>query len=160
MAKVDRYNSMDEVRTEIARLKAAREGYRFNLKEHWKVAGEKEFRRGLVGDVFSELIGAWRPMKSVMAFLDDRPQGLTSMAGSLLGAKQYTPWGKAIMWGLTAATPYLTEKIGGNKTADTLLSEVRRSWERVRDYVRSRKAARRHDGMHYAEPEMGSSTRY
>lgn len=159
MAKAERYTSMDEVRTEIARLKAAREGYRFNLKEHVKVLGEKEFRRGLVGDIFGELIGAWRPMKAVMAFLDKRPQTLASMAGSMLGPKQYTPWGKAIMWGLTAATPYLTEKIGGNKTADSVLGEVKRSWERVKDYVRSRRAAHG-NGMHYAEPEMGGERRY
>ncbi|MDQ3100131.1 MAG: hypothetical protein M3R08_01980 [Bacteroidota bacterium] len=146
MKKSDRFENMDAVRTEKARLRAAREGYRYNLKEHWTVLGEKEFRRGMVGDVFGELIGAWRPMKAVMAFMDHRPQTLANMAASMLGPRKETPWGKAIMWGLTAATPYLTEKIGGNKNAENLLSEVQRSWFRIKDYIRQRRA--RHNGVH------------
>lgn len=146
MKKSDRFESMDAVRTEKARLRAAREGYRYNLKEHWTVVGEKEFRRGLVGDVFGELLAAWRPAKAVMAFMDHKPQALANIAGSLLGHNKATPWGKAIMWGLTAATPYLSEKIGGNKNAGTLLSEVQRSWDRIKDYIRQRKA--KHNGVH------------
>ncbi len=148
MKNSDRFESMDSVRTEKARLRAAREGYRYNLTEHWNVLREKDFRRGLVGDVFGELLGSWRPMKAVMAFMDNRPQGLSHMAANMLGAKKDTPWGKAIMWGLTAATPYLTEKIGGNKTAETLLSEVRRSWDRIRNYVRQRRASHSGNGVH------------
>jgi hypothetical protein len=150
MKKSDRFNNMDEVRTEKARLRAAREGYRYNMKEHWTVLGEKEFRRGLVGDFVGELMSGWKPMKSVMAFLDEKPQALTNIASSMLGANKGTLWGKAIMWGLTAASPYLTDKIGGNKSADSVLGEVRRSWERLRDYVRSRRA--RHNGNDIHEP--------
>ncbi len=146
MKKSERYKSMDEVRTEKARLRAAREGYRYNLQEHWTVMGEKEFRRGLVGDVFGELLAAWRPAKAVMAFIDHKPQTLAHIAGQMLGHKKETPWGKAIMWGLTAATPYLSEKIGGNKNGETILFEVRRSWDRIRDYVRQRRS--RHNGVH------------
>jgi hypothetical protein len=151
MKKSDRFESMDQVRTEKARLRAAREGYRYNMKEHWTVLGEKEFRRGLVGDVFSELMGAWRPMKAIMAFTDHQPHALANIAGKLLGHKKDSIWGKAIMWGLTAATPYLSEKVSGNKTAETLLSEVKRSWDRIRDYVRQRRAAHGNgvpDSMH------------
>jgi hypothetical protein len=149
MKKSDRFTSMDEVRTEKARLRAAREGYRFNLHEHWRVLGEKDFRRGLVGDFFGELMASWRPMKAVMAFMDKRPQTLASIASSMLGAKSTTPWGKALMWGLTAASPYITEQISGNKSAERVLDEVRRSWERIRDYVRSRKARHGSDnGVH------------
>ena len=81
-----------------------------------------------------------------MAFMDHKPQTLANIAGKVLGYKKETPWGKAIMWGLTAATPYLTEKIGGNKSAETLMFEVGRSWDRIKDYVRQRRA--RHNGVH------------
>ncbi len=154
MKKSERFQDMDQVRTEKARLRAAREGYRHNLQEHWTVLGEKDFRRGLAGDVFDEMISNWRPVKAAMAFLDDKPQALANIAGSLLGAKKQTPWGRAITWGLTAATPYLTEKIGGNKSANTLLSELRISVDRIRNYMKQRRMAHSnghhapHDGVH------------
>ena len=154
MKKSERFKSMDEVHTEKARLQAAREGYRHNLKEHWTVLGEKEFRRGLVGDFFGELLSAWRPAKSIMAFMDKRPQTLAHLASNFLGHKKDTVWGKALMWGLTAASPYITEKISGNRTAGTLMDEVQRSWERIKDYVRRRKEARQ-NGMHEHEVHNG-----
>lgn len=136
MKGTDRFQSLAELRIERQRLKAIRDKHQDALKEYWELVHEKEFRRGLAGDAFGDMLRAWKPMRTLGRFFQSDNGSIGNVLGMAMGSRAKTLKGRLFAWAVGAIAPMLLKKYATPERMEHVVDEVKRSWERVRDRVR------------------------
>ncbi len=68
--------------------------------------------------------------------------GFASAAlGFVLGKRARSPWGRALIWAVGAAAPFLANKFQQNGKSGHFMEELGRTWERIKEYIRERREA-------------------
>lgn len=124
------------MRREREQLKAVRDRHQNALQDYWQLVHEPEFRRGLAGDAFGDMLRAWKPMRSLGRLIQSDQGGLGNVLGIALGSRTRTVKGRLFAWAVSAIAPFLLKKYATPEHMEHLVSEVRRSWDRVRERVR------------------------
>jgi len=136
MKRIDRFQSLAELRVERDRLRAVRDARQDALRGHWDLLHEKDFRRGLAGDAFGDMLRAWKPMRTLSSFMrsDDGPLG--NVLGVLLSSRARGLKGRLFAWAVGLLAPVLLKKYATPERMEHVAQEVRRSWDRVRERIR------------------------
>ena len=132
MKRIDRFRSLADVRVERDRLKGIRDHHQTALKEYWDLVHEPEFRRGLAGDAFGDMLKAWKPMRTLGAVLQMDNGSIGNVLGMAVGARARTFKGRILGWVVGAIAPILIQKFATPDRLEHLMSEIRRSWDRIR----------------------------
>lgn len=141
METTKRFNSLADVQRHKELLRARRAAHQAGIKQHWDTLGQPEFRSGVVNGAMRSVWQAWSPMDTLKTMAGE-PTDLTgTVLGMALGGKARTGWGRLLIWAASAATPMVLDRLQRNERAHHLLSELGRSWDRVKDYVRQRREA-------------------
>lgn len=144
MAKTETFQSLDAVRVHKLRLRAERDRVQEGLKAQLELVREPDFRKGLMGDAFGDMLQSWRPLKSISRLLGGTTGATSKVLGMALGAKAKTPTGRLMVGLASFVLPALMEKFGKTSgvTSEKLQHELGVSWDRVKEYVNERRAAR------------------
>lgn len=144
MPRIERFNTLADVRAEKACLRLERDGVQANLQAKLELVRDVEFRRALAGDAFGDMLRAWRPLRSIKKILGNSPGITGSALGLLLGGKANTRMGRVLITVVAATLPLIMDRLskGSHLDAEKLAEELNVSWGRVKDYVRERRAAK------------------
>lgn len=140
MNGTDRFQSLADVRYERERLKAIRDKHQASLKEYWELVHEKDFRRGLAGDAFGDMLKAWKPMRAVGRLFQSDTGSIGNILGMAMGSRARSLKGKLFAWAFGAIAPILLKKYATPEKMEHMLGEVRRTWDRIRDRATQRNA--------------------
>lgn len=142
MEPTKRFKSIGDVQRHRELLKARRASHQAGIKRHWDTLGEPDFRSGVVNGAMRNLWKAWSPMDTLKSMVG-QPTDLSGMLlGMALGTRARTGWGRLLMWAAGAIAPMLAKRMQQSDHSQHLLSELGRSWERIKEYVRQRREAR------------------
>jgi len=137
MATTERFTSMADVRMQRDVLRARRAAHGNGIRSHWNTLGEGEFRSGVVNGAFRSIWSAWRPLDTLRT-VAGQPGDLTgTILGLALGSRARTPWGRALVWAAGAAMPFVVDRLRENERVQHFLVEFQRSWDRIRERVRT-----------------------
>lgn len=136
MKKTDRFQSLEDVRREREHLKAVRDRHQHALEEYWQLVHEPEFRRGLAGDAFGDMLRAWKPMRALGRFFQSDAGAVGNVMGMVMGSRSRTLKGRLFAWAVSALAPILLKRYATPERMEHIVSEVKRSWDRVRERVR------------------------
>ncbi|MBL7952898.1 MAG: hypothetical protein JNM62_14405 [Flavobacteriales bacterium] len=139
----ERFRDLDEVRKHKLALRAERNRVQDGLRSQLQLLGEPDFRRGVIGDAFGDMLQAWKPLKRIAKFVGGS-SGVTRVAlGTVLGAKAKTPMGRAAVAVASMLLPALVERWNKDpgSLGSKLTDELGVSWERVKEYVNERRKA-------------------
>ncbi len=136
MKGTDRFRSLAELRIERDRLKAVRDRHQDALKGYWDLMHEKDFRRGLAGDAFGDMLRAWRPMRTIGRFIQSDDGSVGNVLGMVMGSRARTLKGRLFAWAVGIIAPVLLKKYATPDHLEHIAHEVKRSWDRVRDRIR------------------------
>ncbi|HPF91320.1 MAG: hypothetical protein H6592_13365 [Flavobacteriales bacterium] len=136
MRRTDRFQSLAEVRLERERLRGIRDHHQDALLEYWDLVREPAFRRGMAGDAFGDMLRAWKPLRSLSQLLRVENGAVGSAIGLAMGARSKTVKGRVIGWIVSAIAPMLLERFATPEKLEHLVTELKRSWERVKDRFR------------------------
>lgn len=136
MKRIDRFQSLDEVRREREKLKAVRDKHQNALQGYWELVHEPEFRRGLAGDAFGDMLRAWKPMRALGRFIQSDTGAMGNVLGMAMGSRSKTLKGRLFAWAVSALAPILLKKYATPEKMEHIVTEVKRSWDRVRERVR------------------------
>ena len=123
MRTTDRFQSLDQVRAEKARLRVIRDGYREQMTGHWELMRDPEFRLGLARNAVSDLVGTWAPIRAFNG-LFGADNGAAQGAGRSLKGQLIT--------GLTSTIlPILLKHFLTPERMERIKTGFMRSWERI-----------------------------
>lgn len=143
MQSSKRFHSLADVQRHRELLRARREAHAAGIKQHWDTLGEPEFRKGVMSGAMRSIWKAWSPV-DMLKSMSGEPSGLTGiLLGMALGSRARTGWGRLLTWAAGAAVPVVADRLKEDERAQHLLSELGRSWERLKAYVRQRREAHR-----------------
>lgn len=145
MKGTDRFRDLAELRSERERLRALRDKHQAALHAYWELVHEKEFRRGLAGDAFGDMLKAWRPLRTIGSFLRSDNGAVGSALGLVMGARSRTLKGRLITWAIGAIAPMLMRRYATPERLDHLAEELQESWDRVKERMRQRRTERQQD---------------
>jgi hypothetical protein len=144
MASPERFKDIAAVKRERERLVAIRDARSAALQEHERRLREPELQKALAGSMVKGIAGhlfSWNNAKAMVGGLS--PEVIGGIAGSLVGLRAKSTVGKLLAMGLSAAVPMIANRLGSGSGGQSVLSELDRSWDRVKAYVKERRAARR-----------------
>jgi hypothetical protein len=141
MGKSERFDSLDAVHLHRDALRAKRVGHSTAVRSHWSTLGDAQFRTALVNGAVRGVWNAWRPMDTLRAVTGQPADLAGTLLGIALGSKARTGWGRVLMYVAGAAMPLLIERMKDNDRVQHLLSELDRSWHRIKDRMRERREA-------------------
>jgi len=131
------------VQRERGRLRADRDRHTIALREHWRQLRSPAFRRRVMGDALSEVLHSIRPLDHlVSAFGPGRGLGGT-LASAVLSARTGSPMPKAVIAGLSVMLPVVWNGVRRGKRGQHVLSELDRSWQRIKDRLQQLRDAHR-----------------
>lgn len=136
MKKTDRFQSLADVRLERQRLKAVRDKHQDSLTEYWQLVHEPDFRRGLAGDAFGDMLKSWKPIRSLGRLFQADNGAVGNIIGLALGSRSRTIKGRIFAWALGAIAPIVLKKYATPERMEHVMTEVKRSWDRVRERAR------------------------
>lgn len=140
--KPDRFRDLDEVRAHKIALRAQRDRSLQALRGQLELIGDADFRRGLMGDAFGDMLRAWKPLKHVGNMFGGSSGAASSALGTLLGAQARTPMGRVLVTLASIVLPVLADRwVQGTAGRDRLRQELGVSWERVKQYLDERRKA-------------------
>jgi len=140
--KPERFRDLDEVRTHKLALRAQRDRSLQALRGQLELVGDSDFRRGLIGDAFGDMLRAWKPLKHVGTVLGGCSGTASKAVGALLGTKAQTPLGRMLIALAGIVLPELADRVvHGTAGRDRLRQELGVSWERVKQYLNERRKA-------------------
>lgn len=143
MATTERFESMEAVQRERERLRAQRDERLSQLNGHWEHLREPALQKAIAGGalkVMSRSLFSWNTAKDVASGIS--PEMIGGLAGLAFGGRAKTTAGKILAMGLSAAVPFIAERLGKRSAGSNVMSEIERSWERVKAYVHERREAR------------------
>lgn len=143
MATTERFDSMEAVQQERQRLRAQRDERLLQLNSHWEHLREPALQKAIASGalkVVSRSLFSWNTAKDVARGIS--PEMIGGIAGLAFGGRAKTTAGKVLAMGLSAAVPFIAERLGNRSNGPNVMSELERSWERVKAYVRERREAR------------------
>jgi hypothetical protein len=137
MERIEGFRTLDEVRLHRARLRAQRDLHRGSMEGHWRTLGEGSFHRGVVNGAVRGLWNAWQPLDTFRTVVGNGSDVGSVLLGMVLGSKARTPWGRMLVWAASAAMPMVLERLQGNERVQHILNELRTTWTRVRERMRT-----------------------
>ena len=143
MATTERFDSIEAVQRERERLRALRDQQLVQLTTHWGHLREPGLQKAIgtgMLKVFTRSLFSWNTAKDVASGIS--PEMIGGIAGLAFGGRAKTTAGKILAMGLSAAVPFIADRFRGKGTGHNVMSELDRSWERVKNYVRDRRDAR------------------
>jgi hypothetical protein len=143
MPNMSIFRDLDDVKRERGRLMTERDLRGAALQRHREHITDKRFRKKLIGNTISELLRAWKPMRHFGESLGPASGVAGGILGMLLGSRMESRLGRWVLTGLGAVLPALGEKLHVGERGGHIASELGHSWERIKDYVRDRRTARR-----------------
>ena len=142
MEKHEHFATLDAVHLHRDALRAKRQSHATAVRSHWSTLGEAEFRSALVNGAVRGLWSAWKPMDTVRSVVGQPVNLSATLLGLALGSRARNGWGRALIYVASAAMPFLMDRLKDNERLQHILSELDRSWHRIKDRVRERREAR------------------
>jgi hypothetical protein len=143
MPSLNTFHDLAAVQRERGRLRADRDRHSIALGEQWRRIRQPAFRRRVMGDALADLLHSIRPLDHIVsAFGPGRGLGGT-LASAILGARTGSPMTKAVIAGLSVMLPALWNGLRHGKRGQHVLSELDRSWQRIKDRLQQHREARR-----------------
>jgi hypothetical protein len=141
------FTTLEEVRAEKLRLRMDRDRIQDDLRTHFELVRDPQFRRAMAGDAFGDMIQAWRPLRTLKSMFGRSPSMATGALGMLLGAKAKTPVGRVVISIVGTLLPLIVERFSGKNGAGAghVGQELATTWERIKSYVRDRRT-------HHSDP--------
>lgn len=136
MKGTDRFQSLAELRMERDRLKAVRDRHEDALNGYWDLMRDKDFRRGLAGDAFGDMLRAWKPMRTLGRFMRSDDGSMGNVLGMVMGSRARTLKGRLFAWAVGIIAPIVLKKYASPERMEHIVQEVKRSWDRVRERMR------------------------
>lgn len=146
MARSERFANMNEVRAEKQRLLVERDGHRARLTSHWSHLNDPDFRRVLLGDGIREILRNVPVLKTFTGMITPNRATFGQVIGLALAMGRKTPTTRVASLIAGMVLPPLLERFATGERADRLITEVKRSWERIRERWQERRAARSSEG--------------
>ena len=143
MPRPNTFRDIDAVRRERGRLLLESDRRAAALGGHWRLISAPGFRHRVIGNTITDVIRSIRPMEHLGAALRPGSGTLGAALGLGMGMLGKSPMAKLIFTGLGAAIPMVTERVMGGDEGGRILSELGRSWERIKERAQERRAARR-----------------
>ncbi len=141
MERTDRFRTLDDVHLHRDRLRATRAHHLDGIKGHWGTLREREFRGAVVNSFFRDLWQTWRPLGALRTMAGNGSDLGGLGLGMLMGKRASSPWGRVATWIAGAVLPLVRERLGSDPRVQQFLSEVQRSWQRIKDHINERRAA-------------------
>lgn len=145
MMTTEPFRSLTEVHERRAAIVQRRDAHLQGIRNHWEVLGERDFRRAVVNATFRRVWRAWDPMSTLRTVSSDHTGMLSALVGVVLGRQARSPFSRALLYLFGAVAPMATERLQASDKAQHFLAELKRSWERVKDYVERRREAYQED---------------
>ena len=142
MARSERFASMDEVRADKQRLLVERDWQRARLTNHWSQLSEPGFRRALLGEGIREVLGHVPVLRTITGMITPDRATIGQVMGLALAMGRKTPTTRIASMIAGMVLPQLLERYATGERAARVITEVKRSWERIRQRWRERQAAR------------------
>src|SRR5690606_20910812 len=124
MKRTDRFTSLADLRLERARLKAVRDGHRDALLGYWELIHEKEFRRGLAGDAFGDMLRAWKPLRTLTSFIRSGEGPMGNVLGLMMGSRARTFKGRLFGWAVGLIAPLILKKVVSPDRMENIVHEL------------------------------------
>lgn len=140
MARTERFASMAEVRDELHRVDGVRGARKRALKEHWDQLQDREFRNGLVGESMRQALNGIPFVSTLRGIFTPDRASLGQALGMAFGASRKTRTGRVVATIAALVIPALVERYATPERTARLFTELRRSYERVRDHWHARRA--------------------
>ncbi len=131
------------VQRERDRLRAEREQHTNALRAHVRQMQGPGFRRRVMRDA---LVGVWhsiRPASDLPSAFGPARLVLGTLASAALGSRVGSPLVRAAIGGLSMVLPALWDGLRRGKHGRHLLSELDRSWQRIKDRLHQGREAHR-----------------
>lgn len=141
MKRIDRFQSLDEVRRERERLKGVRDKHQDALHAYWQLVHEPAFRRGLTGDALGDMLRAWKPLRSLGRLFRSENGALGNVLGLAIGSRSRTLKGRLFGWAVSLVAPILLKKYATPDRLEHLMTELERSWDRIKERMRGEQEA-------------------
>jgi hypothetical protein len=145
MTAIERFSSMDEVRTELERRSALRDARRADLRQEWARLQDPAFRRQLLAEGVRHAIGGIPWLKALRGLFTPSRSTAGQVVGMAFGAGRKTPAGRVVGMVAGLVLPLLIDRLATPERAGQVVSELRRSWDRLRDRWRERRERRQGD---------------
>lgn len=130
MAETSQFKGLNDIELEKARLDALRHYHGDRLELHWSALRDAEVRGHLVRSTIMDLALSWRPARTLAGMIGGG--GLSSaLASAILRRGSFSK--RLVVLALRSLGPYVLER-AGSLSLRTILSEVGRSLERIRQY--------------------------
>ncbi|MFT3885951.1 MAG: hypothetical protein QM724_11130 [Flavobacteriales bacterium] len=138
MARTERFGHMSDVAQELRRLDSVRKAHEDRLERHWQALLDHDVRGRLLKDAANDVMRSWKPARLLGEVF-----GGGSIGPSLLSAATGRGgwFRKAMMFGLNMALPGVLGRMR-DVTMNDILREVQVSYDRFRDHLQARKAAK------------------
>ncbi len=131
------------VKRERGRLMAVRDQHAAALRNQWQQARSPAFRRRVVGDALTDVLRSVRPLDHLASAFGPAHGLLGTVLGLALGSQAHGTLGKAALGGLGMVLPGLVDGLRNKERGHHVLSELGRSWQRIKDRLSERRHARR-----------------
>ena len=142
MPRPNTFRDLESVRRERGRLLLESDRRASALGAHWRMISTPDFRHRVIGNTLTDILRSVRPMEHLGAVLRPGPGAVGTALGLGLGLFGKSPMAKLVFAGLGAAMPMVTERLLGEGKGRRILSELGRSWERIKERFEERRAER------------------
>jgi hypothetical protein len=137
------FPDLDAVKRERGRLLAERDRHSAALRGHWELMRQPSFRRRAIGAALTDVLKAVRPLDHLAAAFGPARSLLGTVLGVALGSQAKGAFGKAALGGLGMILPGLWDGARKSEGGHRVLSELGRSWQRIKDRLQQRRDAPR-----------------
>ncbi|MDX9751584.1 MAG: hypothetical protein RBT71_10930 [Flavobacteriales bacterium] len=142
MRTTDRFADLAAVQAERHRLRTERDRHAHALMRHWGTLHEPDFRHGLARDAFSDVVGAWRPMRALATLFRPGNGAMDGAIGLLAGSRAGTVKGRVGAWLIGTLASALVRRFAGPGRVEHITAELRESWRRVKERLNERRSER------------------
>ncbi|MEO8590743.1 MAG: hypothetical protein ABI432_15315 [Flavobacteriales bacterium] len=140
MARAERFANMTEVRDELHRVRREREARKRQLAEHWDQLQDPDLRRELVSEGLRHALSGIPWLRTLRGMFTPDRATLGQALGMAFGASRRTKAGRVAGTIAALVLPEVLERFATPERTERLFTEVRRSFERVRDRWRERRS--------------------
>lgn len=142
MTKTDRFPDLAAVRAEKARLDAVRDHHGEQLENHFNALRSGSFRSAMLKNTMRSAMGNFAPGRMLGSLIGNG--GLGGGLTMALGAGKGGLMKRIGLFALGLAAPKLMQKMDAISIPD-IGHELRVSWDRMKDHLEARRAARARD---------------
>jgi hypothetical protein len=136
------FPDLDAVKRERGRLMAERDRYGAALHGHWQQARTTAFRRKVIGSAITDILRSVKPLGHLLDAFGPGTNVAGTLLGLALGSRVRGAFGKTVLGGIGAMLPTLFQGFRKSEGGGRVLSELGRSWQRIKERAAERRSAR------------------